>query len=131
MKNVSITFDILEPDANVPIGNQNIRCHLVFDVKMDLSHKTRLVARVYITKVTSISNYSSVVSRESVRIAMVIAALNDLKLEAVYIQNVYLTAPCVESIYTICGPEFGPDNQGKTTIIVRVLYGLKSSGKAE
>ena len=44
MKNVSIAFDILEPEANVPIGYQHIRCHLVFDVKMDFTHKARLVA---------------------------------------------------------------------------------------
>ena len=61
---------------------------------------------------------------------MVIAALNDLKLEAGDIQNAYLTAPCLEKIYTTCGPEFGPDNQGKTAIVVRAFYGLRSSGKA-
>ena len=78
MRNVNIAF-------NFPIGYQKIRCHLVFDVKMDFTHKARLVDGGHTTKVTEISNYSSVVSRESGRIAMVIAALNDLKLEAGYI----------------------------------------------
>ena len=76
------------------------------------------------------SNYSSVVSRESVRIAMVVAALNSLKIEAGDIQNAYLTAPCLENMYTFCGPEFGPELQGKRAIVVRVLYGLRSLGKA-
>ena len=49
---------------------------------MDFTYKARLVAGEYITEVAEISNYSSIVSRESVRIAMVIAALNYLKLEA-------------------------------------------------
>ena len=97
---------------------------------MEFTHKARLVPGGHTTKITYISNYSSVVSRKSVRIAMVIAALNDLKLEAGDIQNAYLTAPCLERIYIICGPEFGPDNQGKTAIIIRSLYGLISSGKA-
>ena len=76
---------------------------------MDFTHKARLVAGGHTTEVTEISNYSSVVSRESVRIAMIIAALNDLKLETGDIHNAYLTAPCLEEVYTICGPEFGPD----------------------
>jgi hypothetical protein len=28
------------------------------------------------------------------------------------------------------GPEFGPNNVGRTVIIVRAMYGLKSSGAA-
>jgi hypothetical protein len=30
--------------------------------------------------------------------------------------------------YTIDGPEFGPDNNGRSVQIIRVLYGLSSSG---
>ena len=61
---------------------------------------------------------------------MVIAALHYLKLEAGNIENAYLTAPCLEKIYTICEPEFGLDLQGLRTVIVRALYGLRSLGKA-
>ena len=35
----------------------------------------------------------------------------------------------MEKIYTICGPEFDPDLQGRRAVIVRALYGLRSSGK--
>ena len=66
MKNVSIAFNTLEPEANVPIGYQNIRCHLVFDVKMEFTHEARLVAGGHTPKITDISIYSSVVSRKSV-----------------------------------------------------------------
>jgi hypothetical protein len=56
------------------------------------------------------------------------AALHDLEVKAADIQNAYLTtAPCTEKVATVCGPEFGV-NQGQTAIIVRALYGLKSSG---
>ena len=43
------------------------------------------------------------------------------------IENAYITAPCTEKIWTVLGPEFGSD-AGKTAIVVRALYGLKSAG---
>ena len=121
MKNVYIAFNFVEDDAKFPITCQQIRCHLVFDIKMDSTHKARLVAGGHTTEVVEMSNYSSVVSRESVRIAMVVVALNTLKIEAGDSQSTYLTVLCLEKIYTICGPEFGPDLQGKRTIIVRSI----------
>jgi hypothetical protein len=33
-----------------------------------------------------------------------------------------------EKVYTTAGPKFGPTNQGRPVLIVRELYGLKSSG---
>jgi hypothetical protein len=77
--------------------------------------------------VPSILTYSSVVSRDSVRIALLIAALNGLELMSCDIQNAYLNADCRERIYTIAGPEFGSD-KGKVMLIRKALYGLKSSG---
>ena len=74
--------------------------------------------------------YSSVVSRDSVRIALTIAVLNDLEILACDIQNAYLTAPCREKVWTITGTEFGPEDCGKTMLVVRALYGLKSLGAA-
>ena len=60
-------------------------------------------------------------------IALTITALNDLEVKASDVQNAYLTAPCVEWIYTRLGPKFGPD-QDKIAVIVWTLYGLKSAG---
>ena len=45
------------------------------------------------------------------------------------IGNAYLNAKTTEKLYTRAGPEFGAD-EGKLCIIVRALYGLKSSGAA-
>ena len=73
--------------------------------------------------------YASVVSRETVRIALTIAALNDLDVRMADIQNTYIKAPVIKKIWTVVGQEFGPD-AGKTAIIVRSLYGLNSSGAA-
>jgi hypothetical protein len=56
-----------------------------------------------------------------------IAALNGLDLQACDVGNAYLNAPCREKIRFVAGPEFGED-QGKVIVVVRALYGLKSSG---
>jgi hypothetical protein len=82
------------------------------------------------TNPPSAITYSSVVSRDSVRIAFLLAALNEIDLLATDIGNAYLNAPAREQVYTTAGPEFGPELEGKTVLIVRALYGLKSSGAA-
>ena len=71
--------------------------------------------------------YSSVVSRDSVRIILLIVALNILQVMACDIQNAYLTVNCREKIWTSAGPEFGSEH-GQPMIIRKALYGLKSSG---
>ena len=48
-------------------------------------------------------NYASVVSRESVRIALTLDALNDLEFKAADIKNTYLTEPVTERIWTVLG----------------------------
>jgi hypothetical protein len=49
------------------------------------------------------------VSRETVRIALTIAVLHDFDVKAADVKNAYLTAPTTEKVWTVCGPEFGPD----------------------
>ena len=43
MTNVGIAFNILEPDQNLPVGYTKSTGHLIFDVKMDFTRKTRWV----------------------------------------------------------------------------------------
>ena len=71
--------------------------------------------------------YSSVVSRDSVRLFFLIAALNDLQIKACDVQNAYINAPTKEKVWFRAGRELGSD-AGKVVVIVRALYGLKSSG---
>jgi shikimate kinase len=61
------------------------------------------------------------------RIAFLLAALNNIDILVADIRNAYLQAPCREKIHTTAGPEFGPNQQGQTVVTVRALYGLKSS----
>ena len=53
------------------------------------------------------TTFSSVVSRDSVRIMFTIAALNGLNILAADVQNAYLNAPTKEKVYCIAGPEWG------------------------
>jgi hypothetical protein len=86
-----------------------------------------MVAGGHTTEAPKTLTYASAVSRESVRIVLTMAALNDLEVKAADIQNAYLTAPVSERTWTRLGPEFGSD-RGKVAIIVRAFYGLKSAG---
>ena len=131
MKNVRIAFDEYDGEISNLVGYQKIDCHLIFDIKFgeNFRRKARMVAGGHTTSTPSTLTYSSVVSRDSVRIALTIAALNGLKVLAADIENAYLTAPCREKIWTVAGPEFGSD-AGKKMLIVRALYGLKTSGAA-
>ena len=104
-------------------GFQEIKCHLIFDVKMDFTRKARFVAGGHMTDTPVGLCYSSVVSRESVRIAFTIAALNDLDIMACDIGNAYLNAPCREKIWFEAGIECGQSMKGKVMKLVRALYG--------
>lgn len=68
-------------------------------------------------------------SRDSVCICLLLVVLNELDIQAADIENAYLTAQCREKVWTIGGKEFG-SNAGKPFLIVKALYGLKSSGAA-
>ena len=93
---------------------------------MDLARKTRYVAGDHLTNPPTSLTCASVVSRESVRIAFLVAALNDSDMLSSGIQNIYLNALTTEKVHFIAGSEWGA-NEGRTLIIIRALYGLKSS----
>ena len=64
------------------------------------------------------STFSTVVSRDSVRLFFLLAALNDLDILLADIQNAYHSAPVREKLYTIAGKEFGPMMAGQPVLIV-------------
>ena len=129
MTNVSIAFEILENDEGLMPGYSLATCHLIFDVKMDFTRKARFVLDGHKTPDPEGSTWAGVVSRESVRIALTYAALNDIDICAADILNAYLQAPSSKKHYIICGLEFGLENVGKRAKIVRALYGGKTSGR--
>ena len=84
--------------TNDYIGFQEIGCHLILDVKMDFTRKSRFVAQGYTTEAPSVITYSSVVSRDSVRLDFMIAALNGLDIMSCDMENAYLNATNREKI---------------------------------
>jgi hypothetical protein len=99
MDNVRVAFNILGDKDKIAPGFQKINCHMVFDVKMGSLHrKCRFVAGGHVTDPPAMITYTSVVSRESVQIALTVAALNDLDIMSGGIKNTYLNSPCNEKI---------------------------------
>ncbi len=107
---------------------KKIRVHLVFAVKHDGRHKARLVAGGHLTDTPIDSVYSSVVSLRGIRMLTFVAELNNLDVWCTDIGNAYLESYTKEKVYIIGDESFG-DRKGHTLIIVKALYGLKSSGK--
>ena len=66
--------------------------------------------------------------RESVIIALTYDALNHLDLCDCDIQNEYLQSPSSEKHFIICGPEFGLENIGSRSLIIRALYERDCAG---
>jgi hypothetical protein len=94
MKNVRISFQILNYADTIPPTYKEIRCNMIFDVKMeDLRRNARFFAGVHTTDIPHDMMYASVLSRESVRISLTLAALNDLNGKMSDIENAYLMAP--------------------------------------
>lgn len=130
---VRVAFNLLNEDEKVPIGSKKINYHFIFEVKMDLTRKARLVAGGHLNRnVPRHTTYSSVVSRESVRICFTLAALNNLDVLSADIGNAYLNAKPLEKCHVTVTDDmlFGPAARGRTAIICRALYGMKSSGNA-
>ena len=121
MKNVRVAFQLCEGDPRDLVGYKSIKTHMIFDVKLgeNFRRKARLVADGHMTKTPTSMTYSSVVSRDSIRICLLLAAHNDLDIRCADIKNAYLTAPAREKVYTWAGPEFGID-QGYLMLITQL-----------
>jgi hypothetical protein len=116
-------FDKSKP----PEGYKRIRTHLVFAIKHDGRHKSRLVAGGHLTDTPVESVYSGVVSLRGLRLLLFLAELNGHETWATDIGNAYLEAETKEKVFVVAGPEFG-ELEGHVLIIFKALYGLKSSG---
>ena len=128
MKNVKVAFKILNDGEMALRDHQFIKCHMIFDIKMEnFRRKARLVAGGHMTTAPASVTYAGVVLRETVCIALTLAALNDLEVKCGDVLNYFITSPVKENIWTYLEPENGED-EDKKAIIIRALYGLKSSG---
>ncbi len=95
MKNVIVAFNSLEDDRTVPHGFQFVKCHMMFDIKMeDFHHIAHLVAGGHTINIPAMYPYASVIRHETISIALVLAALNLLEVMAADILKTYTTSPC-------------------------------------
>jgi hypothetical protein len=96
-------------DNVIPAFWKPVGVHMIFDVKMDLTQKARLVANSHETEVPTESTNSTIVTQDSVRLVFLLAALNGLEVLAGDVQNAYINADSKENLYIKeAGPEFGP-----------------------
>jgi Reverse transcriptase (RNA-dependent DNA polymerase) len=121
-------FQILKKGERAPSDYKMIPMWIIFNIKMGpFQCKARLVAGGHVTAPPSDDTYSSITSKESVQPSFLISALNNLDLVSVDITNAYVHAECREKVATIAGPEFG-EYEGCIVLVIKALYGLKSSG---
>lgn len=109
MKKIKEAVYVHDGSPEELIGFQKITGHIICKVKLGegFRRKARFVVDGHKTRLSSSVTYSSVVSRDSIRIMLLIAALNDLDIEGADIENAYLTAPCREKVWIWGGIEFG------------------------
>ena len=91
------------------------------------TRKARFVARGHTTDPHESLTYSSIVSRESVRIDFTLAYIKNIDVRECDIVNAYLNAKGRENICTKSGNNFVND-KGTVMVVTRALYSLKSSG---
>ena len=128
MGNANVAFKFLDKGAPSPPGHKHIHCF--FDVNMELTRKTHFVAGGHLTSSPTEATYASVVSRVSVCIAFILAALNNLDILAGEIGNTYLNEPTTENIFYHSNDAWGPTVKGRVLVIGQPLYGLKTSANA-
>ena len=123
--------DILSQKHPMP-GYKEIGYHIAFDIKMDgkFTWKPRLVANGNETKyVPKCDTYNSVVSRDSLHIALLYTALKNLDILSCDMSNAYLESPCGDKLWTVAGNEYG-SLAGTPMQIIWALYGLKYVGNS-
>ena len=113
-------------------GYKEIVYHIIFYINIygKFTPKARLESNGHETEyIAKCGTYSSVVSKDSVRIAFLYTALKDLDILSCNISNAYLEAPCGEKLWTVGGKEFG-SLAGAPIRINQSFYGIKSTGNS-
>ena len=85
MKNVSITFNILEEGKHLSLMHSYMPCHMIFDVKMELTRKARYVDTGCHAPKSDDIRYAGVVSRESVCTSLTCTTINVIDTIAAHI----------------------------------------------
>jgi hypothetical protein len=132
MKEVKIAFKILKPGEHEPVGYQFMKCHIIFDVK-DGGLMTQSPAGSWRAHDGSPSHCNIRQCRiprirpyHTNRCSIKQSGLTRSQYSECLLERPRIT----KKIWTILGPKFGAELQGRKAIIIRALYGLKSAGAA-
>ena len=109
---------------------KKINVHFIYaSCKHDGQYKAWLVAGGHFTDTPINSVYSSVASLPGVCITIFLAKLNGLEFWLTDIGNAYLKTNTLVKVYNVARKEFACVGlEGHVLIIIKALYGLKSSG---
>ena len=77
--------------ADDMIEYQEITCHIINDLKIDLSWKAQIVAIGEGMEAPAFLTYSSIVTKSGIKLAFLIVALNDLDIMSCNIGNIFVT----------------------------------------
>ena len=102
--------------------------HMVFAVKHDGRHKARYVMNGAHTNPPEHDVFSPVVGIDTIRLLLFIAIHNNLEVRMADVTCAYLQATTKEKIYSRAGIEWGPELEGCVLLLLKSVYGLKTSG---
>jgi Reverse transcriptase (RNA-dependent DNA polymerase) len=122
-------FTFLDPDYKPGPEYQFAPLRMIFEVKQDGRKKARLTIGGHVVDSHGISTRSTVVKTISVRLIDLISHRDNLTLKHGDVGNAFITAPCMEKIYSRATPEFGERSES-IVILNKALYGLRTSGRA-
>ena len=104
---------------------------MIFEVKLHLRRKARLIIGGHVVKSSGHEVYASTMQSVSARILMIIAAAEKLDVMTGDIGNAYLNTNTKEKIYSRAGAEFGVVGimaERNLLEVIEALYGLPTSG---
>ena len=87
MKDVGTAFKIMEEDEHLPVGYKSSSGQITFTVKIDFARNARWVKDEHRTPNPTASNYTGVVSRESICILLKHAAVHRVSVKEANTQN--------------------------------------------
>ena len=102
---------------------------MIMNVNQVLRHKCQLVARGHLVDALDHDIYSATVKSISVKLIQVIEHKANLEILCGNIGNAYVNAYTNKNAYAIVGDEIGKAMKGSIVIIVRALYGLRTSSE--
>ena len=101
-----VAFEHYEGNNSDLVAYDETTGQFIFDVKLseNFRRKARFVADGHLFETPTSITYSTVVLRDSIRILLLVAALNNLRILGADVQNALLSAENIENHWNRAGP---------------------------